>query len=134
MNVWYKPRLQSVDNIIKTQVLGGEVSPKQIDAVHEEALDVVLAALNGEAGLSGPDIPFLCAALHFHASCDCEYAVRFDGRTSVAGYDPEAYLAQYNAAGGDINRMRRVNYAKNKERINAQKRAAYEARKTREDQ
>lgn len=64
MNVWYKPRLQSVDNIIKTQVLGGEVSPKQIDAVHEEALDVVLAALNGEAGLSGPDIPFLCAALH----------------------------------------------------------------------
>lgn len=51
MNVWYKPRLQSVDNIIKTQVLGGEVSPKQIDAVHEEALDVVLAALNGEAGL-----------------------------------------------------------------------------------
>lgn len=45
MNVWYKPRLQSVDNIIKTQVLGGEVSPKQIDAV--------LAALNGEAGMSG---------------------------------------------------------------------------------
>lgn len=64
-------------------------------------------------------------AEHIHASCDCEYAVRFDGRTSVAGYDPEAYLAQYNAAGGDINRMRRVNYAKNKERINAQKRAAY---------
>lgn len=51
MNVWYKPRLQSVDNIIKTQVLGGEVSPKQIDAVQEEALDVVLAALNGEAGM-----------------------------------------------------------------------------------
>lgn len=73
-------------------------------------------------------------AKRIHASCDCEYAVRFDGRTSVAGYDPEAYLAQYNAAGGDINRMRRVNYAKNKERINAQKRAAYEARKTREDQ
>ena len=65
MNVWYKPRLQSVDNIIKTQVLGGEVSPKQIDAVQEEALDVVLAALNGEAGMSGPDIPFFCAALHF---------------------------------------------------------------------
>lgn len=65
MNVWYKPRLQSVDNIIKTQVLGREVSPKQIDAVHEEALDVVLTALNGEAGMSGPDIPFLCAALRF---------------------------------------------------------------------
>lgn len=65
MNVWYKPRLQSVDNIIKTQVLGGEVSPKQIDAVHEEALDVVLTPLNGEAGLSDLDTPFLCAALHF---------------------------------------------------------------------
>ena len=35
---------------------------------------------------------------------------------------------RYNAAGGDINRMRRVNYAANKERINAQKRAAYAAR------
>lgn len=65
MNVWYKPRLQSVDDIIKTQVLGGEVSSKQIDAVHNEALEVILTALNGEAGMSGPDIPFLCAALHF---------------------------------------------------------------------
>ena len=65
MDARYKPRLRSVDNIMQTQILGGEVSPKQIDAVHEEALDVVLAALNGEAGLSGPDIPFLCAALHF---------------------------------------------------------------------
>lgn len=57
MNVWYKPRLQSVDNIIKTQVQGGEVSFKQIDAVR--------AALNGDEGLSDLDIPFLCAALHF---------------------------------------------------------------------
>lgn len=65
MDARYKPRLHSVDNIIQTQILGGEVSPKQIDAVHEEALDVVLTALNGEAGLSVPDIPFLCAALHF---------------------------------------------------------------------
>ena len=63
MNVWYKPRLQSVDNIIKTQVLGGEVSPKQIDAVHEEALDVVLAALNSEAGNSLTWIPPFCARL-----------------------------------------------------------------------
>lgn len=67
MNVWYKPRLQSVDNIIKTQVLGGEVSPKQIDAVHEEALEVILTALNGEAGLSGPDIPFFVRGSAFLA-------------------------------------------------------------------
>lgn len=68
-------------------------------------------------------------AEHIHANCDCEFAIRFDHRTTVAGYDPEKYLAQYNAAGGDINKMRRVNYAANRERINAQKRAAYEARK-----
>lgn len=69
---------------------------------------------------------------HIHANCDCEFAIRFDLNTTVAGYDPEKYLAQYNAAGGDINKMRRVNYAANKERINAQKRAAYAARRLRE--
>lgn len=69
---------------------------------------------------------------HIHANCDCEFAIRFDHKTTVAGYDPEKYLAQYNAAGGDINKMRRVNYAANKERINAQKRAAYAARRLRE--
>lgn len=68
-------------------------------------------------------------ANHIHANCDCEFAIRFDHKTTVAGYDPDKYLAQYNAAGGDINKMRRVNYAANKERINAQKRAAYAARK-----
>ena len=68
-------------------------------------------------------------AEHIHANCDCEYAIRFDSRTSVAGYDPEKYLAQYNAAGGNINAMRRAQYAENKVQINAQKRAAYAARK-----
>ena len=68
-------------------------------------------------------------ANHIHANCDCEFAIRFDHKTTVAGYDPEKYLKQYRDAGGDINKMRRVNYAANKERINAQKRAAYAARK-----
>lgn len=67
-------------------------------------------------------------AEHIHANCDCEFAIRFDHSTTVAGYDPDKYLAQYNAAGGDINKMRRANYAANKERINAQKRAAYAER------
>ena len=67
-------------------------------------------------------------AEHIHANCDCEFAIRFDHNTTVARYDPDKYLAQYNAAGGDINKMRRVNYAANKERINAKKRAAYAAR------
>ena len=67
-------------------------------------------------------------ASHIHANCDCEFAVRFDGSTSVAGYDPEKYLAQYRAAGSDVNAMRRIDYAAHRERINAQKRAAYAAR------
>ena len=67
-------------------------------------------------------------AEHIHANCDCEFAIRFDHSTTVAGYDPEKYLKQYRDAGGDINKMRRVNYAANRERINAQKRAAYAAR------
>lgn len=68
-------------------------------------------------------------AEHIHANCDCEYAIRFDGASTVAGYDPDEYLRRYRAAGSDVNALRRVNYAKNKERINAQKRAAYAARK-----
>lgn len=68
-------------------------------------------------------------AEHIHANCDCEFAIRFDHKTTVAGYDPDKYLAQYNAAGGDINKMRRIDYAARKDAINAQKRAAYAARK-----
>lgn len=71
-------------------------------------------------------------AEHIHANCDCEFAIRFDHSTTVAGYDPEKYLKQYRDAGGDINKMRRVNYAANRKRINAQKRAAYAARRLRE--
>lgn len=71
-------------------------------------------------------------AEHIHANCDCEYAIRFDSRTTVAGYDPDKYLAQYYDHGGDVNAMRRAQYAKNKDTINAQKRAAYAARRLRE--
>lgn len=67
-------------------------------------------------------------AEHIHANCDCEFAVRFDGSTTVAGYDPDKYLRQYRAAGSDVNALRRIDYAAHRERINAQKRAAYAAR------
>lgn len=70
-------------------------------------------------------------AEHIHAHCNCEYAIRFDSNTTVAGYYPDKYLEQYNAAGGDINAMRRAQYAENRDVINAQKRAAYAARKER---
>ena len=68
-------------------------------------------------------------AEHIHANCDCEFAIRFDHKTTVAGYDPEKYLKQYRDAGGDINKMRRIDYAARKDAINAQKRAAYAVRK-----
>lgn len=68
-------------------------------------------------------------AQHIHANCNCEYAIRFNANTTVAGYDPEKYLQQYEDAGGDINAMRRANYAEHKDIINAKKRAAYAARK-----
>lgn len=64
-------------------------------------------------------------AEHIHAHCDCEYAVRFGRESSVKGYDPDEYWQRYQAAGGDINAMRRESYAANREKINAQKRAAW---------
>lgn len=68
-------------------------------------------------------------AEHIHANCDCEYAVRFDGHSTVAGYDPDKYLEEYNATGGDINAMRRIRYQKNKDAINARKRKLYADKK-----
>lgn len=73
-------------------------------------------------------------AKHIHPNCDCTYAIRFDGKSTVEGYDPDAYRAIYNAAEGrtrreKVNSIRRDKYAKNKDTINAQKRAAYKARK-----
>ena len=72
-------------------------------------------------------------AKHIHANCDCTYAVRFDGKSTVEGYDPDYYKAIYDDADGNtwnekMNSIRRKNYAANKDKINAQKRAAYRAR------
>lgn len=77
-------------------------------------------------------------AEHIHANCDCTYAIRFDSRTNVAGYDPEKYRRMYDEADPNgkpedkINAMRRQFYAENKEEINAQKRDAYEKQQERE--
>ena len=78
-------------------------------------------------------------AEHIHPNCDCNYCVRFDNSTNVAGYDPSEYLEKYYEADGNtskqrINAMRREQYAENKDKINAQKRAAYAARKERESE
>ena len=68
-------------------------------------------------------------AEHIRAHCDCEYAVRFDGKSTVAGYDPDKYLEEYYDANGDINEMRRKRYAQNKDVINARKRELYASKK-----
>lgn len=76
-------------------------------------------------------------AEHIHANCDCTYAVRFDKRTTVEGYNPREYYEMYRNADGrtpqqKLNSMRRDFYAENSEEINAQKRSAYEKRRERE--
>ena len=67
MDSRHKHRLHSVDNLMQTRILGGEVSDKQMDAVYEEALEAVLTALNGEAGLSDLDAPFFVSGSAFLA-------------------------------------------------------------------
>lgn len=72
-------------------------------------------------------------ASHIHSNCDCEFCVRFDESSGVAGYDPDRYLQIYENADGrsskdKINAMRRDFYAQDKERINEQKRTAYARR------
>lgn len=69
-------------------------------------------------------------AEHIHANCDCTFAIRFDSRSNVEGYDPDKYLEMYKNADGNtwrekVNSMRREDYAKNADAIRAQKRDAY---------
>lgn len=80
------------------------------------------AALNGDH------------AEHIHSNCDCTYAIRFNNKSYVEGYQPERYLEMYQNAEGDspdqkIDALRRQFYAENREKINAQKRAAYAKRR-----
>lgn len=62
-------------------------------------------------------------AEHIHAHCDCEYAVRFDGKSTVAGYDPDKYLRIYEGMPGKtpdekINSLRRMISGKNSLTLN----------------
>lgn len=74
-------------------------------------------------------------AMHIHANCDCTYAIRFSSDVEVEGYNDGAeYRKMYYSAEGStpeerVNSMRRDFYAENKDRINEQKRSAYEKRK-----
>lgn len=58
-------------------------------------------------------------AEHVHSNCDCQYTIRFNNRSSVAGYDPDKYYDMYHDADGrtpkdKINAMRREAYAEDK--------------------
>ncbi len=58
-------------------------------------------------------------AEHIHSNCDCAYAIRFNERTDVEGYDPDEYKKMYYGAEGrtpteKINSMRRQAYAEDK--------------------
>ncbi len=58
-------------------------------------------------------------AEHIHSNCDCAYAIRFNEKTNVEGYDPDSYLSMYRHADGStpqerINSMRRAAYAEDK--------------------
>lgn len=71
---------------------------------------------------------------HIHSNCDCTYAVRFDNKLDVAGYDPDEYKEIYDNAEGStrnekLNSMRHDYREANKDKINAQKRVAYENKK-----
>lgn len=71
---------------------------------------------------------------HIHSNCDCTYAIRFDNKSTVQGYDPDYYYDLYNNTDygakpkDKINAMRRKFYQENREEILAQKASAYEKR------
>ena len=76
---------------------------------------------------------------HIHPNCDCTFAIRFDGKSGVRGYDPDKYREMYDNADGNtwkekLNSMRRDEYAKNGDKIRAQKREAYARRKALKDE
>lgn len=64
-------------------------------------------------------------AEHIHANCDCQYAVRFDGKSTVEGYDPDEYKEMYDSAEGNttqekLNSMRRAMAAEKREKSSLQ--------------
>ena len=71
-------------------------------------------------------------AEHIHNNCDCTYCVRYDGETTVEGYDPDSLYEEWRSAGNTsrerLNGLRRKLYAENKDYINVQKRVAYARR------
>lgn len=62
-------------------------------------------------------------AEHIHSNCDCQYAVRYDNRTTVAGYKPEEYRAMYYGVDSELKEEDIRITPRN--RLNAMRRNAY---------
>lgn len=72
-------------------------------------------------------------ATHIHAHCDCQFAIRFNGKDTVSGYDAEKYKKLYDAAPGSSSDEKVKNLRKmleDRDAINAQKRESYHKLKT----
>lgn len=72
---------------------------------------------------------------HIHNNCDCEFAIRFDGKSTVEGYNPEKFREEIENAEGDtieekLNSMRRKKYDEIKDNRNARRRALYAKNKS----
>lgn len=70
-------------------------------------------------------------AEHIHAHCDCTFAIRFNERTNVEGYNPKQYQEMFEDAEGDtwdekVNTIRREHYAAHREEILEQQKEAVE--------
>lgn len=70
-------------------------------------------------------------AEHIHAHCDCTFAIRFNERTNVEGYNPKQYQEMFEDAEGDtwdekVNTIRREHYAVHREEILEQQKEAVE--------
>lgn len=68
---------------------------------------------------------------HIHGNCNCAYATKHNKETEYSSYDPKEYQELFADAEGDteeekVNSVRRMIYQENKDRINEQKRSAYE--------
>lgn len=83
-------------------------------------------------------------ATHIHANCDCTYAISFDGKGNVEGYDEDYYMSLYDPGRSKrkegeknpppnvlINDLRRRLYAENRNEIRQQQREAYHDREAR---
>lgn len=70
-------------------------------------------------------------AEHIHSNCDCQFVIRFNTDTNVEGYHPNTNL-YYETEGITMeekaNTLRRERYTREKEKINEQKRIAYQKR------